>query len=137
MEENFKHTFWLIIFKENIWHIFMQSYSWHLIWIYIQIKIIILLLHMLFNDMVNLNLSIIHSGDISAYLLFCIFSTDFTFITVLIKVLSLAGYPGSSPHKFDIILKLTWKYVFSRKGVLKNINLLDEYAYEITLLHFE
>ena len=115
----------------------MQLHSWHLIWIYIQIKIIILLLHMLFNDMVNLNLSIIHSGDISAYLLFCIFSTDFTFITVLIKVLSLTSYPDSSPHKFDNILKLTWKYVFSRKGVLKNINLLDEYAYEITLLHFE
>ena len=62
---------------------------------------------MLFNDMVNLNLSIIHSGDISAYLLFCIFSTDFTFITVLIKVLSLTSYPDSSPHKFDNILKLT------------------------------
>ena len=67
----------------------------------------IFLLHMLFNDMVNLNLSITYSGDISAYLLFCIFSTDFTFIIALIKVLSLTGYPSSSPHKFDNILKLT------------------------------
>ena len=110
----------ILVTNEKIIGLIHELVSWHLIWIYIHIKIKIFLLHMLFNDMVNLNLSITYSGDISAYLLFCIFSTDFTFIIALIKVLSLTGYPSSSPHKFDNILKLTWKYVFLRKGVVEH-----------------